>query len=150
MSERKCRQCQLPFRPSCFHPEQIVCARPDCQRQRRRDYHRSKIKPDPEYAQVVRDSRRKWREAHRDYQKSYWLTHPEAAERNREGQLQRDQKGRVRNLVKNNLALDLKRSPAQIWLVGPAAHDLVKNNLTSSNLFVFQPIGSSLLSAAPS
>jgi hypothetical protein len=99
---------------------------------------------------VVRDSRRKWREAHPDYQKNYWLTHPDAAERNRQGQGQRDQKRRIRNLVKNNLALDLKRSPAQIWLVGPAAHDLVKNNLAFSNLFIFQPVGRSLIAAAAS
>ncbi len=150
MSNRRCRQCQQPFHPSRFHPEQIVCGRPDCQRRRRRDYHHLKIEHDPEYAQVVRDSRKKWRETHPDYQKNYWLTHPEAAERNRQRQRQRDQKRRVRNLVKNNLALDLKRSPAQIWLVGPAADDLVKNNLAFSSLFIFQPVGSSLLASGPS
>jgi hypothetical protein len=150
MSDHRCRHCQQPFQPSRFHPEQVFCSHPDCQRQRRCNYHRRKIECDPEYAQVVRDSRRKWREAHPDYQKNYWLTHPEAAERNRQQQRQRDRKRRVQNLVKNNLALDLKRSPAQIWLVGPAAHDLVKNNLASSNLFIFQPVGSALLAAAPS
>ena len=82
MSDR-CRQCQQLFNPSRFHPEQIVCGRSECQRRRRRDYHRRKIECDPEYAQVVRDSRRKWREAHPDYQKNYWLTHPDAAERSR-------------------------------------------------------------------
>jgi len=150
MSDRRCRQCQQPFHPSRFHPEQIVCGRPGCQRQRRRDYHRRKIECDPDYAQVVRDSRRKWREAHPNYQRNYWLTHPEAAERNRQRQRQRDQKRQVRNLVKNNLALDLTRSAAQIWLVGRAAHDLVENNLASSSLFIFQPVESSLLAAAPS
>ena len=89
---------------------------------------------------MVRDSRRKWRDAHPDYQKNYWETHPEAAQRNRQRQRQRDQKRRVQKLVKNNSALDLKRSPAQVWLVAPAAHDLVKNNLASSNLFIFQPL----------
>jgi hypothetical protein len=89
---------------------------------------------------VVRDSRRKWRDAHPDYQKSYWQTHPEAAQRNRERQQQRDQKRRVRKLVKNNSALDLRCSPAQVWLVGPVVDVLVKNNLASSNLFIFQPL----------
>ena len=140
MSDRRCRYCQQLFQPSCFHPHQLVCSQPDCQRQRRRDYHRGKIETDPEYAQVVRDSRRKWRDAHPDYQKNYWETHPEAAQRNRQRQRQRDQKRRVQKLVKNNSVLDLKRSPAQVWLVGPAAHVLVKNNLASSNLFIFQPL----------
>ena len=140
MNDRRCPYCPQLFQPSRFHPQQFVCGRPDCQRQRRRDYHRRKIATDPEYAQVVRDSRRKWRDAHPDYQKSYWQTHPEAAQRNRERQQQRDQKRRVRKLVKNNSALDLKCSPAQVWLVGPVVDVLVKNNLASSNLFIFQPL----------
>lgn len=117
-----------------------MCSRLDCQRQRRRDYHRRKVETDPEYAQAVSDSRKKWRDAHPGYQKSYWQTHPEAARRNRQGQRLRDQKRRVQKLVKNNLALDLKRSPAQVWLVGPATHDLGKNNLATSHLLIFQPL----------
>jgi hypothetical protein len=96
------------------------------------DYHRRKIRSDPLYARVVRDSRKKWRDAHPGYQKRYRQTHPEAAERNRQGQRQRDAQRRVRHLVRNNVALDLKRSPAQLWLVGPLAHDLVKNNVAVS------------------
>ncbi len=147
MNDRRCRYCQQLLQPSRFHPYQFVRGGSDCQRQRRQAYHRRKIERDHEYAQVVRDNRRKWREAHPDYQRNYWLTHAEAAERNREGQRQCHQKRRVRNLVKNNLALDLKRSPAKIWLVGPAAPDLVKNNLASSSPFIFQSVGSSLLAA---
>jgi hypothetical protein len=33
------------------------------------------------YAQVVRDSRKQWQVEHAAYQKTYWQTHPEAAER---------------------------------------------------------------------
>jgi hypothetical protein len=140
MKDRRCCHCQELFQPSRFRPHQLVCSRSDCQRQRRRDYHRRKIETDPVYAQVVRDSRRKWREAHPHYQKNYWHTHHQAAQRNRQRQRQRDQKRRVQKLVKNNSALDLKRSPAQIWLVGPAASLLEKNTLASSSLFIFQPL----------
>ena len=42
---------------------------------------------------------------------------------------QRDQRRRVGRLVKNTLVLDLKHSAAEVWLVGPLAGDLVKNNL---------------------
>jgi hypothetical protein len=86
MKDRRCRHCQELFQPSRFRPHQLICSRSDCQRRRRRDYHRRKIKSDPVYAQVVRDSRRKWRQAHPDYQKNYWQTHPQAAQRNRQGQ----------------------------------------------------------------
>ncbi len=115
-----------------------MCSRPACQAQRRTDYRRRKRQNDPEYAQVVRDSRRKWREAHPDYQKNYWQTHPEAAARNRQQQRQRDQKRRVGRLVKNTLVLDLKHSAAEVWLVGPLAGDLVKNTLVPSKLLILQ------------
>lgn len=87
---------------------------------------------------MVCDSRRKWREAHPDYQKNYWQTHPDAAARNRQQQQQRDQKRRVSSLVKNTLVLDLKHSAAEVWLVGPLAGDLVKNTLVSSKLLILQ------------
>lgn len=131
-------------------PGQFVCSQPECQRRRRADYHRRKIRSDPLYAQVVRDSRKKWRDSHPDYQKRYWQTHPEAAERNRHGQRQRDARRRVQCLVKNNVALDLKCSPAQVWLVGPLVHDLVKNNLAPSNLLIFQPLSPAAASAPAS
>ena len=141
MSDRRCRYCQRLFQPSAFHPQQAVCSQVSCQRQRLRDYHHEKIRSDPLYAQVVRESRKKWRDAHPGYQKQYWQTHPQAAERNRQRQRRRDQCHCLQNLVKNNLALDLRHSPAKAWLVGPAADDLVKNNLARSQLLIFQSVG---------
>lgn len=137
---RGCRYCQQFFQPTKYRPDQSVCSQPDCQRQRRADYHRQKIETDPEYAQVVRDSRKKWRDEHPDYQKNYWRTHAEAAERNRQQQRRRDHQRRVENLVKNNSALDLKRSAAEVWLLGPGTSHLEKNNLASCQLFIFQSL----------
>ena len=91
---------------------------------------------------MVRDSRRKWRQAHPDYQKNYWQNHTDAAEQNRQRQRRRDSKRRLQNLVKNNLVLDLKQTEAEIYLFGPAAGDLVKNNLVGSQLLIFQPVTS--------
>lgn len=138
MPYRCCRYCQQSFPVSKYRPEQSVCSAADCQRQRRADYHRQKLKSDADYAQVVRDSQRKWRDSHPEYQRQYREEHPEAAERNRQKQRQRDDKRRVQNLVKNNVALDLKRCAAEVWLVGPAARDLDKNNLASSRFLIFQ------------
>ena len=93
------------------------------------------------YAQVVLDSRKQWRAEHADYQKTYWRTHPEAAERNRQRQRQLDRQRRiVTTLGKNNVALDLKHSAAEVWLVGPDATDLVKNNVAFSEVMVFQRV----------
>jgi hypothetical protein len=139
---RCCCYCQQSFQPSKRRPDQRVCGQADCQRRRRADYHRHKIETDPEYEEVVRDSRKKWRQAHPDYQKNYWRNHTDAAEQNRQRQRQRDSKRRLQNLVKNNLVLDLKQTEAEIYLFGPAAGDLVKNNLVGSQLLIFQPVTS--------
>lgn len=141
---RRCPYCQQAFQPSPYRLHQGVCSQAECQRHRRAEYHRQKIRTDPLYAQVVRDSRRQWQAEHADYQKAYWQTHPEAAEQNRTRQRQRDRQRRVTNLVKNNLALDLKRSAAEVWLVGSEAASLVKNNVAFSEVLVFQRVASSV------
>jgi hypothetical protein len=139
---RRCPYCQQAFQPSPYRLQQRACSQAECQRQRRADYHRQKIRTDALYAQVVRDSRKQWQAEHADYQKAYWQTHPEAAKRNRERQRQRDRQRRITNLVKNNVALDLKRSAAEVWLVGAEAADLVKNNVAFSEVLVFQRVAS--------
>ena len=136
----RCPYCQRSFHPSAYRRQQRVCSQPECQRRRRADYHRHKIQTDPVYAQVVVDSRKQWRAEHADYQRTYWRTHPEVAERNRERQRQVDRQHRVTSLVKNNVALDLKHSAAEVWLVGPDAADLVKNNAAFSEVIVFQRV----------
>jgi hypothetical protein len=140
---RRCPYCQQAFQPSPYRLQQRVCSQPECQRRRRADYHRQKIRTDLLYAQVVKDSRDKWRSEHADYQKTYWQTHSEAAERNRVRQRQRDRQRRVTNLVKNNVVLDLKRSAAEVWLVGAETADLVKNNVAFSEVLVFQRVACS-------
>lgn len=140
MPPRHCVYCDRTFQPSKYRPDQRVCSDAACQKRRRTDYHQNKIASDPDYAQVVRDSRRKWREAHPSYQAEYRRTHEDAAERNREQQRQRDRKRHVTNLVKNNVALDLKRSAAEVWLLGADAADLVKNNLASARILIVQPV----------
>ncbi len=138
---RCCPYCQRSFHPSPYRLQQRVCSQPDCQRRRRADYHRLKIQTDPVYAQVVQDSRKQWRDEHADYQRSYRRTHPEAAARNRERQLRRDRQHRVTNLVKNNVALDLKHSASEVWLIGSdGVADLVKNNVAFSEVLIFKRV----------
>jgi hypothetical protein len=141
---RCCPYCGHNFQPSPYHLQQLVCSELECQKRRRAEYHRQKIRADPLYAQVVKDSREKWRSEHADYQKIYWQTHSEAADRNRERQRQRDRQRRLASLVRNNVALDLKRSTAEVWLVGTETADLVKNNVAFSEVLVFQRVASSM------
>ena len=104
MSDRRCPYCQQVFQPARYHPQQVVCSQPACQRRRRRDYHHAKIRSDPLYADTVSRSRKKWRDAHPHYQQQYRERHAEAVDRNRQQQQVRDQRHRLQHLVKNNLA----------------------------------------------
>lgn len=141
MSEsRRCLYCHRPFLPSVYRRQQVVCSQAECQRQRRTEYHRQKLRSDPEYRQVAHDSQRKWRQAHPDYLRQYLAHHAETVERNRQQQRLRDQKRRFRLLEKNNLAFDLKRSAAEVWLVDPRAKNLEKNNLASAQVFIFRSV----------
>jgi hypothetical protein len=135
-----CRYCQQSFQPSKFRSDQAVCGQPDCQRQRRTDDHRRRLQSDPVYHELVRDSQKTWRAEHPRYSTQHRAQNPVAAERNRQKQRQRDQKRRLANLDRNTSALDLKRSAAEVWLLGPLAKDLDRNTLASCKFFIVQPV----------
>lgn len=137
---RRCLYCHDSFQPSTYRPQQAICSKAECQRRRRSQYHREKLQGDPEYRQVACDSQKKWRQANPGYDRNYRAQHPEYHQRNRELQQVRDQKRRFRRLVKNNLVLDLKRSAAEVWLLGPQAENLAKNNLASAEVLIFQAL----------
>jgi len=120
----------------------VICSQAECQRRRRREYHRQKLASDAEYRQVAQESQKKWRDAHPNYQRQYRAQHPAAVTRNRQRQQVRDQKPRLAFLEKNNLAWDLKRSMAEVWLVGRGVTQLEKNNLASAQLLIFQSLES--------
>jgi hypothetical protein len=110
MDLRCCRFCHKPFKPSRVHLEQTACSDKPCQRERRSENRKHKLALDAGYRQVCRDSARKWRANRPGYWKPYRAAKPDAVERNRTQQLQRDVRQRVADLANNNLALDLKSS----------------------------------------
>lgn len=142
MSERRCRYCQKSFQPSKFQSRQQVCGAPECQKQRRAEYHQQKIYTDPEYREVCRESPRKWRARNPGYWKQYRQEHPTAAERNCQQQQVRDRKRRLRNLANNTSALDLKHSAAQVWLFGAEAAHLANNNSAPAQVWVIEALPS--------
>jgi hypothetical protein len=44
---RRCPYCQQAFQPSPYRLQQRACSQAECQRRRRADYHRQKIRTDP-------------------------------------------------------------------------------------------------------
>ncbi len=87
--------CHEPFDPSPYHPKQTVCLSQECQRRRRREYHRNRIAADSGYEQQCADSQKNWRENHPDYQRCYRRSHDAYAERNRQKQRGRNQKRKL-------------------------------------------------------
>ena len=138
---RRCLYCQSSFLPSGHRPQQRVCSRPDCQRQRRANSRRQKLATDVEYRQVVRDSQKQWWDEHPNYQKERRKANPELVERNRQKQHIRDQRRHLARLVRNNLVLDLKHSAAEVCLVVPQMHRLDRNNLVSAQLLILPSVG---------
>jgi hypothetical protein len=128
----------------------MICSQPACQRRRKREYHRRKLETDAVYRQVVRDSQKQWWAEHGDYQRQRRQRRPELVQKNRERQRVRDRKRRLARLVRNNLALDLKRSAAEVWLLGPKLGDLDRNNLASAQVLIYQPFGQSMAAASAS
>ena len=100
MSDRHCPYCQQVFRPSRYHPQQAVYSQVSCQRRRQREYHRDKLRSDPVYAETVRGSRKEWPDAHPGYQRQYWQTHAQAAERSR-----RPSRQHLQHLLRNTSRL---------------------------------------------
>jgi hypothetical protein len=113
----------------------------ECQRRRRTDYHRKKLATDPEYHQVVRESQQQWWDEHPRYQQQRRQANPKVAAKNRDRQRQRDQARRLHHLVRNNLALDLKRSVSEVWLLGSQLRDLDRNNLASAQVLILPSFG---------
>lgn len=131
MQLRQCPYCKKHFAPSRYCPRQVVCSMEDCQRQRRAAYHRQKIEDDPLYRIQCRDSKTKWRDAHRDYMRDY------RALRGLKGPKRPVQAlKRLLQAVENNLALRISDCGADVWLVD---HDeRVKNILASAHLIVLE------------
>jgi len=147
---RRCLYCQSFFFPSRHRPQQRVCSRPDCQRQRRANSRRQKLATDVEYRQVVRDSQKQWWDEHPDYQKKRRKANPGLVEKNRQKQHIRDQKRRLARLVRNNLVLNLKHSAAEVCLVGPQVHRLDRNNLASAQVLILPSVGQLFTGPSPS
>jgi hypothetical protein len=136
----RCCYCQQVFQPSRYRPQQKVCSQAGCQQRRRTEYHRNRIRDDEDYRQVCLDSPRKWRACHPDYWQKYRQSHPQVVERNRQKQRQRDRARRLSHLANNNLVFDLKRSAAEVYLLGPTAEDLANNTLAPRQVFVLETV----------
>ena len=139
MDERRCRYCQKGFQPSKFQPRQQVCGTPDCQLQRRSDYHRQKIAPTPYTARSAGTARASGAPAIPVIGNGIATRTPPLRNTTASNKV-RDRKRRLCLLANNTSALDLKRSAAQIWLVGHGAAQLANNNSAPAQIWVIEAL----------
>jgi hypothetical protein len=99
-----------------------------------------RLPPPEDRCQGCLDSAQKWRSRNPDYWQRYRERHPKAAERNRQRQHVRDQKQRLLDLANNNSAFDLKRSAAEIWLLGAGLQNLANNNSAPAQVWILEPL----------
>jgi hypothetical protein len=149
-SFRECQYCQKSFAVKARAPHQRVCGQEQCQRKRKTDYHRQKLKADPTYKETCRDSSRKWRSANPGYLRKYRAEHPEQMVQNRLGQQRRDQRRTASHLENNNSVMVASGCQSELYVIrGPGA-DLEKNNsvgqLTHSRgeIYLVVPAGARL------
>jgi len=131
-----CRYCKKPFIQSRYHPKQEVCPSEECQRRRKREYHRKKLTEDDVYRQTCANSRKNWRENNPDYQRRYREKHKSICDRNRRKQRTRNFRRQLSVIEKNNLAIDAKRSFAEVWIIGAGLGDIEKNNLAIPQVLI--------------
>ncbi len=94
MGTRRCAACGGLFEPRRNVPQQRYCAKPACQRTRRRRWQRQKLKADADYRANQAAAQRRWRERHRGYWRAYRQRHPAYTARNRAQQSERNQRRR--------------------------------------------------------
>ncbi len=94
------RDCRRLFLPNPRVKSHRYCAKEDCQRVRKRNWQRNKMKNDPKYQEDQQGSQQCWMEQTPDYWRNYRNQHPVYVKRNRFLQKERDRKRRNRNLAK--------------------------------------------------
>lgn len=93
MEQRRCVHCRSRFTP-LRNVHQCYCSKPTCQKMRRCNYQKRKLKHDADYKETHQSSQKKWRNNHPDYWRHYRQQHPIYVEDNRKRQVNRDQKRR--------------------------------------------------------
>ena len=158
MSHR-CRCCGRRLKQRPQNRRQRYCSREVCQKQRRRQWRRAKLRADLDYRRNQHDSYQRWLEKRPEYWRDYRRRHPEYVERNRELQKARDRvkaelaavtrTGAV--LAKSDACPDKSDEISVVYELLPAkAGDLAKSD-ASRRIFRLIPIRcSDFLANAPS
>ena len=138
MQKRVCPHCKQEFSSDRFHPEQVVCSFPPCQRQRRTEYHRRKVADDPAYRDLCENSRTYWKEKNPDYPKQYRAKSKNANAAADKNESALAEVFRLLGHAKNTSALTVTRCFIEVLWVAGADASVATNNLAKAKVIVFQ------------
>ena len=111
MTTKRCACCGQPFEPRPQVPNQTFCSSPDCQRARRRQWQRDKLRFDPDYRSNQQAAQRAWTHRNQDY----WRTRRETG--NNPGQFD-PKRPPPRNTPQTPLAkMDVSTLPSGIYRI---------------------------------
>ncbi len=141
MEQIQCIYCGTFFDPSPRHKNQTACKKAICQRAKKADWQRHKIRTDPDYMANQKISQKQWTKANPDYWKQYRKRNPEKTERNRILQTIRNRKARTSySNAKMDASMIAKMDASnfdnfeilgQFWLIPVIAKmDALKVNIT--------------------
>jgi hypothetical protein len=94
MEQILCVYCGDLFEASPRHKNQTACKKPQCQKAKKAEWQRHKMKTDPIYNAAQKISKKEWARANPGYWKRYRNKNPDKAERNRVLQAIRNRKAR--------------------------------------------------------
>ena len=115
MESKQCAACGQPFHPRPQVPQQSYCAAPDCQRERRRQWQRLKLRTDPDYQDNQMRAQQAWGQRNPDYWREYRQAHPRYVERNRALQHERNAKTPARHVAKMDASSALHPLPSGMY-----------------------------------
>ena len=118
--EMVCRHCGEAFVACPRVKNQQYCGNPECQRVRKREWHRRKM-ADPDYQDNQKEAQRAWRAQNPRYWRKYRQEHPQAVVRNRLKQRDRNRIARPLSIppsVSNIAKMDSIDQPSMRLLPG--------------------------------
>jgi hypothetical protein len=121
--KRRCEHCGDRFRPRPNVAHQRYCSREECQRTRKREWHKGKLRTDEAYRDNQRDAQKRWRENHVGYWKAYRDSHPEYVERNRVLQRERNHKRRALLIAKRDESRSWNPMRSGLYRLIPAGEE---------------------------
>lgn len=80
---RRCACCGKPFAPRPQVPDQAYCSSPECQRARKRQWQKDKLRSDPDYQANQRAAQRAWSARNGEYWRGWRQAQQASAARDR-------------------------------------------------------------------